>query len=162
MLALRYVYVLALVVWLGGMVVLGAVVAPTTFQVLQAQEPANGRALAGELFGATLARFHYVAYGAGVVLLLSLGTMAVLGPRPRQFAVRTAIVAVMLGVAVYSGVVVLGGIEAIQREVGALPSRLPAGDARRVQFDGLHQLSTRLMMFNMLAALVLLYWEARE
>ena len=35
MLALRYVYVLALVVWLGGMVILGALVAPTLFQVLQ-------------------------------------------------------------------------------------------------------------------------------
>jgi uncharacterized membrane protein len=162
MLALRYVYVLALVVWLGGMVVLGAVVAPATFQVLQAIEPTNGRALAGELFGQTIARFHYVAYGAGAVLLLSLGAMAVLGPRPRQFAVRTAIVASMLGIALYSGVVVLGRIDAIQREVGTLPSRLPAADQRRIQFDGLHQLSTRLMMLNMAAALVLLYWEARE
>src|SRR5687768_17124390 len=60
MLALRYVYVLALVVWLGGMVLLGAVVAPATFQVLQSIEPIAGRALAGEVFGVTLARFHYV------------------------------------------------------------------------------------------------------
>ena len=51
MLALRYVYVLALVVWLGGMVVLGAIVAPATFQVLQASAPATGRALAGAVFG---------------------------------------------------------------------------------------------------------------
>ena len=36
MFALRFLYMLALVVWLGGMVVLGAVVAPSTFQVLQA------------------------------------------------------------------------------------------------------------------------------
>jgi uncharacterized membrane protein len=46
MFALRYVYVLALVVWLGGMLMLGAVVAPTTFQVLQASAPATGRELA--------------------------------------------------------------------------------------------------------------------
>ena len=162
MLALRYVYVLALVVWLGGMVVLGAVVAPTTFQVLQASEPVNGRVLAGELFGETIARFHYVAYAAGGVLLLSLGAMAVLGPRPRQFALRAAIIAAMLAVALYSGLIVLGRIDALQREVGTLPSRLPATDARRVQFDGLHQLSTQLMMLNMAAALVLLFWEARE
>jgi uncharacterized membrane protein len=162
MLALRYVYVLALVVWLGGMVVLGAVVAPTTFQVLQAAAPAEGRALAGELFGATIARFHYLAYGAGVVLLVSLAAMAVLGPRPRHFALRSVIIAAMLAVAVYSGFVVLARIDRIQQEVGTLPSRLPASDARRVQFDGLHLLSTRLMMLNMAAALVLLYWEARE
>jgi hypothetical protein len=162
MLALRYLYVLALVVWLGGMVVLGAVVAPTTFQLLQASEPATGRALAGELFGATIARFHYVAYAAGALLLFSLVAMAVLGPRPPQFLVRTLIIVAMLGVAAYSGFVVLGRIDRIQAEVGTLPSRLPASDPRRLEFDGLHQLSTRLMMLNMAAALVLLYWEARE
>ena len=33
---------------------------------------------------------------------------------------------------------------------------------RRARFDYLHQLSTRLMMINMVGALLLLYWEARE
>jgi uncharacterized membrane protein len=162
MLALRYVYVLALVVWLGGMVLLGALVAPTTFEVLQASEPITGRALAGDLFGAILSRFHYVAYAAGAVLLLTLAVMAVLGPRPASYAIRSAIIAVMLGVALYSGFVVLSRVDAIQREVGRLPSRLPADDARRLEFDALHLLSTRLMLFNMAGALVLLYWEARE
>ena len=162
MLVLRYAYVLALVVWLGGMVLLGAVVAPTTFQVLQASAPEQGRALAGELFGTMLARFHYVAYAAGAILLVALAAMAVLGPRPAQFAVRSAIVGVMLLVALYSGEIVLRQVDALQQEVGALPSTLPAGDPQRVRFDALHQLSTRLMMFNIAAALVLLYWEARE
>jgi hypothetical protein len=162
MFALRYVYVLALVVWLGGMVVLGAVVAPTTFQVLQASAPVTGRALAGELFGDILARFHYVAYGAGATLLVTLGIMAVLGPRPPAFAVRVLLVAVMLGIALYSGVVVLGAVDAIQLEIGGLASQLPPDDARRIRFDQLHQLSTRLMMTNAVAALALLYWEARE
>jgi uncharacterized membrane protein len=162
MLALRYVYVLALVVWLGGMVLLGALVAPTTFEVLQASEPVTGRALAGDLFGAILSRFHYVAYGAGVILLVTLAVMAVLGPRPVSYAVRSAIIVLMLGVAVYSGLVVLRRVDAIQREIGGVPSRLAPDDARRVEFDALHVLSTRLMLLNMAGALVLLYWEARE
>jgi uncharacterized membrane protein len=162
MLALRYVYVLALVVWLGGMVVLGAIVAPTTFQVLQASAPVEGRELAGELFGTLLARFHYVAYAAGALLLVTLAAMALLGPRPRGFAVRTAIAGVMLLVALYSGFIVLGTIEAIQGEVEGLPSRLAADDPRRVRFDQLHVLSTRLMMVNIVGALALLYWEARS
>ena len=162
MLALRYVYVLALMVWLGGMVLLGALVAPTTFEVLQASVPLTGRELAGNLFGAILSRFHYVAYGAGAVLLLTLAVMAVLGPRPASYAIRSAIILAMLGVAAYSGFVVLRRVDAIQREVGHLPSQLPAGDARRTEFDALHLLSTRLMMLNMAGALVLLYWEARE
>jgi uncharacterized membrane protein len=162
MLALRYMYILALVVWLGGMVLLGALVAPTTFEVLQASEPIAGRALAGDLFGAILGRFHYVAYVAGAVLLLTLAVMAVLGPRPASYGIRSAIIAVMLGVALYSGFIVLRRVDAIQQEVGRLPSLLPAGDARRVEFDALHLLSTRLMLLNMVGALALLYWEAGE
>jgi hypothetical protein len=146
-LALRYVYVLALALWLGGMVVLGAVVAPL---------------LGGAVFGAILSRFHYIAYGAGTLALLSLAAMALLGPRPRGFAVRSAIVGFMLLVALYSGVVVLSEADAIQAEVVGLPSSLPADGARRARFDELHQLSTQLMMVNIIGALVLLYWEARE
>jgi uncharacterized membrane protein len=162
MVAVRYVYVLALAVWLGGMAVLGAIVAPATFQILQASAPENGRALAGELFGAMLARFHYVAYGSGAILLIALIAMRVLGPKPKAFAVRAGLVLLMLIIAVYSGVVVLGTIDAIQAEAGGLPSLLAAGDPRRVRFDELHRLSTRLMMANIVGTLVLLYWEARE
>jgi hypothetical protein len=161
MVALRYVYLLALVVWLGGMVILGALVAPTTFQVLQSIEPSTGRALAGEVFGVAIARFHYVAYGAGGLLLATLAAMTRLGQRPVGSVVRSALVAYMLAAALYSGFVVLTRIDAIQREVGGLASTLPDGDARRVEFDDLHLLSTRLMMLNMAGGLVLLYWEAR-
>jgi hypothetical protein len=177
MVALRYVYVLALAAWLGGMVVLGAVVAPTTFQVLapstveglapssaegQASAPGNRRALAGEVFGAILARFHYVAYAAGGTLLLALVAMRILGPRPHAFAFRAVLVLAMLLVALYSGIVILGTIDAIQASAGGLPSLLPVGDSRRIRFDELHRLSTRLMMANIAGTLVLLYWEARE
>lgn len=162
MLALRYVYLLGLVVWLGGIAVLGAIVAPTTFEVLQAADPASGRELGGAVFGAIVARFYYVQYGAAAVLLLSMAGMGLLGPRPRASAIRAAIIAVMLAVAIYSGVIVLGNIEAVQREAGGLTSRLAATDQRRIRFDQLHNLSTNLMLFNMAGALVLLYWEARE
>lgn len=147
MLALRYVYVLALAIWLGGMVVLGAVVAPL---------------LGGAVFGAILWRFHYVAYGAGLLALVTLSAMALLGPRPRGFAVRSSIVGLMLVVALYSGFAVLREADAIQQGVAGLPSSLPTGDARRVRFDELHQRSTQLMMVNIAGALMLLYWEARE
>jgi len=161
-LALRLVYVLALAVWLGGMTILGAVVAPTIFQTLQSAEPSSGRALAGLAFSAILTRFHFVAYGCGFLLLVTLIAMALLGPRPKHVAIRCGIVVGMLLVSAYSGVAVLGEIETIQRDVGALPSHLPEGDPRRVRFDALHQLSTRLMMVDLIAALALLYWEARE
>ena len=162
MLALRYLYLLALTVWLGGMVILGALVAPATFEVLQAAEPVSGRELGGAVFGTIIARFHYVQYGAGAVLLLTMAGMGLLGPRPRASAIRAGLIAAMLAIAVYSGVSVLGNIDAIQQEVGGLTSRLAADDPRRIRFDELHSLSTNLMLLNMAGALALLYWEARE
>jgi hypothetical protein len=171
---LRYAYVLALAVWLGGMVALGAVVAPSVFQTLPALEPETGRALAGAAFGSALARFHYVAYAAGGVMLVTLVAMALLGPRPKSFAIRAGIVTVMLLIAAYSGLAVLTEIDGIQQQVAAsgearrhnpsltLPSQLGSGDARRIRFDELHVLSTRLMMINLAGALLLVVWEARE
>jgi len=160
--ALRYVYLVALAVWLGGMIALGMTVAPSLFQTLPTLSPQDGRAFAGETFKVVLTRFHTVEYACGGTAIVALMAMAVLGPRPRHFSVRALILAVMLGVSIYSGRRVLGGIDAIQAEVGTLPSRLPAGDARRVRFDELHRLATILMMVNIVGALSLLGWEAAD
>ena len=88
--------------------------------------------------------------------------MARLASRPAGYAVRGALVACMLAAALYSGLVVLTRIDAIQRDVGVLVSSLPAGDTRRLEFDRLHLLSTRLMMLSLVGGLALVYWEARE
>jgi len=68
----------------------------------------------------------------------------------------------MLLVALYSGLIVLREANAIQLEIGGVSSSLPVDDTRHARFDELHQLSTQLMMVNIIGALVLLYWEARE
>ena len=162
MFILRYVYMLALVVWLGGMIVLGAVVAPSTFQVLQMLEPESGRVLAGEVFGTSLARFSYVSYAAAGLMIITLTGMGVLGPRPRPFLLRGIIIAAMLGIALYAGVIVANQIAVVQQEAGGQPSLLPASDPRRVRFDALHRLSERLMLVNVIGALALLFWEAKK
>ena len=160
--ALRYAYLVALAVWLGGMIALGMTVAPALFQTLPSLSPEDGRAFAGETFKVVLTHFQTVTYVCGGTAFVALVVMALLGPRPRHFSVRTLILAAMLGVSIYSGRRVLGAIDAVQAEVGTLPSRLPAGDARRVRFDELHRLATILMMANIVGALVLLGWEAAE
>ena len=125
MIAIRYVALTALVVWLGGMVILGLLVAPSTFGVLQAADPANGRMLAGAVFGTILRRFHYVAYACGAILYIALFVMKFVGPPPQAFVLRAAIVFVMLVVALYSGVPVTRELEQIQSQVSGPVSRLP-------------------------------------
>lgn len=158
MIALRYASLLALVVWLGGIVVIAALVAPVTFGVLQAQVPAGGRALAGGVMTELFRRFYLVAVTCGVVLLVSFVAQAVLGPRPRQFAIRTAIAAAMLAFTVYGGSVVSPRLNRLRSAVSAASPDDPV----RAQFGRLHGISTTLMLVTAVGGLVLLFWEARE
>jgi hypothetical protein len=162
MLALRYAALLMLVVWVGGLVALGAVAAPEIFAVLAAREAADGRLLAGAVFGETLRRFHFVTYSAGGVLLLTLVLRRILGPRPLRFAWRLAIALLMLAATIASGWFVAGRITHLQQTMSVAPSRLAADDPRRLEFGRLHALSTGLQLVPLLGGLALMYWELKE
>ena len=162
MLALRYVSLLSLVVWVGGLVALGAIAAPATFDVIAARQVPEGRVLAGAIFGVILRQFHYVSYACGVVMPLALTARAILGPRPRRFALRLATAALMLAAVVYSGMIVSPRIDALQQRVGVAPSSLPEGDPRRVEFGRLHGLSTGIQLVPLLGGLFLLFYELRD
>src|SRR5215471_18922272 len=162
MLALRYVALVALVVWVGGLIALGAIAAPAIFDVVGAQPIADGRLLAGATFGEILRRFTLVSYGAGILLLGTLVVRAILGPRPRRFAWRAALATVMLATTAYAGIVVAGRIRDIQREIHVAPSSLPENDPRRIEFGRLHGLSTSLQLVPLVGGLALMYWELKE
>jgi hypothetical protein len=161
-LALRFVALLTLVIWIGGLLALGAIAAPSIFDVLAVTQPDHGRLLAGALFGEILRRFHLVSYAAGGLLLATLILRRVLGPGPRRFAWRAGLVTLMLAASGYSGLVVAGRIARLQREIGVAPSSLPDKDARRVEFGRLHGLSTALELVPLLGGLMLVYWEIAE
>jgi hypothetical protein len=162
MLALRFAGLLALAVWVGGLVALGAIAAPAIFDVVTLRPIADGRALSGAIFGEILRRFHLVAYGCAAGVIGSLITRAVLGPRPRWFAVRLAIAAVMLAATAYSGLVVSPRIERLRADIGVSPSSLADHDPRRAAFGQLHGLSTTLLLVPLIGGLLLLQFEARE
>jgi hypothetical protein len=162
MLALRYLALLALVVWIGGLLALGGIAAPVSFDVTGARHVADGRLLAGALFGEMLRRFTIVSCAAGIVLLGTLLTRAILGPRPRRFAWRAAVATIMLAAGAYSGIVVAGQIRTLQAEIRVAPSSLPENDPRRIEFGRLHGLSSSLELIPLLGGLALMYWELKE
>jgi hypothetical protein len=160
--AIRFIALASLVIWLGGMVVLGLLVAPSTFRVLQAQDPVAGRVLAGALFGDILRRFYLLEYACGALIVACLFIVKFVGPPPRAFALRAAIVVVMLGIAGYAGIPVAHGIADLQSRASGPINKLPETDPLRVRFDRLHATSTTLMTINMVLGLVLLSWYVRE
>jgi hypothetical protein len=158
MIALRYVYVLALVVWVGGALTIGGVVAPSVFAVLDGTDTR----LAATLVGEVLRRFHHVTYAAGAILLSTLILMKVVGPRPRGFGIRLGLVGAMLGFTLAAGLWIDPWIAGMRAEIGVPVRTLAADDARRVRFGQLHGLSTALMAATAVGGLVLCYWETRE
>jgi hypothetical protein len=162
MVALRYAALLALAVWVGGLAVLGGVAAPSIFDVVAARQVADGRLLAGAIFGEALRRFHLLSYACGGLFIVTFIARAVLGPRPRRFGVRLAIATLMLAATVFSGVVVSGRIERTRADIGVAPSSLAEQDPRRVAFGRLHALSTALQTVPLLGGLALLFLDIRE
>ncbi|HEX5474056.1 MAG TPA: DUF4149 domain-containing protein [Vicinamibacterales bacterium] len=163
MLALRYIALLALVLWIGGLVALGGFAAPAIFGVIGARDPAGGRLLAGAVFGETLGRFFLLTYAAGAILLLAMIARAVLGPRPRRFAWRAGLACVMLLSTLYSGLVLVREIDGVQAQIGdRAPSSLPADNPLRLEFGRLHAATSGLQVVPLLGGLALLYWEAKE
>jgi len=161
MLALRFAAVLALVFWVGGLAAVGTLAAPAAFDVL-ASRAADGRTAAGAVVGETLRRFHHVAYICAAVLVLSLAIRGVLGPRPRPFGIRVALLAAMVGATAYSGLVLSPAIEQAQRTLGVSPTTLPAGDPRRVEFGRLHGRSVYVQLVPLLGGIALLFWEMKD
>jgi hypothetical protein len=159
--ALRWLYLVALAIWLGGLVVLGATVAPGLFDALAPTGVVQGRQAAGEAFGVILDRFHLVSYGAAATLVVTLVAMGLLGPRPRPWAPRLVLLLAMAAATLVVHVPVGRTMTRLQREAGGTPRQFDAQDPRRVEFEWLHRLSTALLLFNVGGGLVLLAWETR-
>jgi hypothetical protein len=81
MLAVRYVTLAALVVWLGGLVTLALVLAPSA---------------------ENLERFRMVGYVCGGIVFVCLFVLKFVGPPPHDFFPRIGLVALMLAVAIYT------------------------------------------------------------
>ena len=162
MVVLRYAYVVALVVWVGGLIAAGAFVAPALFGVLQAEAGTAGRVLAGAAFGEVLRRVLIAGEVAGVTMFLTMTILRLLGPKPLSYGIRAALIGAMLAVNAYAAHIVLPEADGLRREMAGPVAQVAATDPRRIRFDHLHSLSTTLVTAIALAGIALAAWEARE
>jgi hypothetical protein len=159
--SLRLAYLAALALWVGGLAALGAA-APVIFEVLQERLPGTGRALAGVLFGEVLGRFRPWLFASAAVMALALVGMALIGPRPRPYARRLAIIGAMVLLTYLATGPVRERIDRARDQAGVTMASLPESDPRRISFGRLHALSNVLVLGSVLGGLVLLFWEARS
>jgi uncharacterized membrane protein len=153
---LRYLMLLSLVLWLGGLVFFAFVLAPTAFTVLPT------RHLAGNVVGRALGSLHWIAIIAGLVYLassllysrFSTGTFDL-------FGARNVIIVVMLVLTMVSQFGIIPRMDTLRASIGEIDSA-PPEDPARMQFDALHQWSTRVEVTVMLLAFVVTYLTAQQ
>ncbi len=149
--------VLTLVVWLGGVIFLAFVEAPTVFS----PGLLPSRQLAGSVVGRTLDGLHSFAIASGIIFLITsmLYSSKVRGTT-HPFAARHLLIGLMLLITLVSQFEITPKLRAIRAEVGVIDN-LAFDDPRRAQFDRLHSLSEKLEGAVLLIGLVALYSTAQ-
>ena len=130
---LRALMLLALIVWIGGLVFFAFVLAPTAFHVLPNTE------LAANVVGPSLTALHWMGIVSGLVFLLcSLVCNFAKNGQTKLFSLAHVLIVLMLGLTGISQFVITPRMRVLRTEMntaGAPPSQ---------EFDHLHKWSERL------------------
>ena len=154
---LRFLMVLSLVVWLGGVIFLAFVEAPTVFS----PGLLPTRHMAGSILGRSLDLLHYMAIASGIIYLfasmlysrMSTGT-------PRRLAARHLLIVSMLILTLISQFAISPKMHALRAEVGVI-DEVPLDNPQRREFDRLHAWSEKFEETVLLLGLVAIYVTAQ-
>lgn len=120
----RWLHSVCLALWLGGLIGIGALVAPTAFHVVRINPGLAGNAalqtaLAGGIVGGSLRLFNVLCYACGLLLLLSAFLLVSFVPR-RWTLACAALTAILLATALYQGFSLTPAMDLAQQQ-GNLP-----------------------------------------
>jgi len=144
----RYTYMLALVLWIGGIVFFSFHASPSIFKVLPREQ-------AGQVVGDIYPRYHPLGY---VAYAIALGSLVALRKFGVAQSVRTAMIFLSLigGGQITLGAVVGPMVVEARDAVKAAPPG-PEKDRLEKRFRSLHGVSMLLNLALLMLGLVLLY-----
>jgi hypothetical protein len=148
--ALRTLRLLALIVWLGGLIFFGAVLAPVAFTHLATTHDA------GLVVGASLRILHLIGFVCGAVLILT--TLAL--DRAGRAFFFTVITAAMLALTAWSHFSIIPRMESDRLAAGEITPQCASPAC--TDFNRLHPLSEHIEEAVMLGGLALTVMLARE
>ena len=153
---LRFLMLLSLVCWIGGLIFFAFVVAPTAFSVLPTSH------LAGNVVGRSLGKLHWIGLISGIVFLVSsLLYSRFTDGTAHVFAARHVLLCLMLALTLISQFGIIPRMDVLRASLGEVRS-VPLDNPERVQFDALHMWSTRVEGAVLLVGLVLVYLTAKQ
>jgi uncharacterized membrane protein len=151
---LRFLMLLSLVIWVGG-IVFFAMVAPTAFHLLPS------RLLAGTLVGNLLTKLHWIAIVSSIVFLASsLAYSRATEGTANIFALRHVLICLMLALTLVSQFWITPRMVALRAEVSSFDTTATLNSPARMQFDALHVWSTRVEVTVLLLGLLVVYLTA--
>jgi len=151
---LRFLMLLSLIAWIGGLIFFAFVLAPTAFQVLPSTH------LAGNVVGRSLSKLHWIAMFSGIIFLISsLLYSRLTDGTAHLFAMRHVLICVMLGLTLLSQFWMIPRMDTLRAQVGDFAT-VTLDNPARVQFDALHVWSTRVEGAVLLLGLVVIYLTA--
>jgi hypothetical protein len=149
---------LSLVVWVGGVIFLAFVEAPTAFRL----GLLPSRHLAGSVVGGSLNILHWMGLISGMVFLLSsLAYNQIARGTADAFALRHILIVLMLLLTAYSQFRITPRMVALRTSFVEI-DKIPLDDPGRVEFDRLHNWSEKLEGGVLLMGLVVVYLTARQ
>ena len=153
---LRFLMLLSLVCWIGGLIFFAFVLAPTAFSVLPTTH------LAGNVVGRALGKLHWIGIASGIVFLASsLLYSRLTDGTAHVFAARHVLLCLMLALTLISQFGIIPRMDILRASLGDVRSAA-IDNPQRVQFDALHVWSTRVEGAVLLLGLVVVYLTARS
>jgi uncharacterized membrane protein len=151
---LRFLMLLSLVVWVGGIIFLSFVEAPTAFRV------APTRHMAGTVVGTSLSILHWMGLFSGVIFLgSSMLHSSLTTGSARPLAARHILVFAMLLLTAISQFGVSTKMASLRTSFQDIDTVAPT-DPARMQFESLHKWSVRLEVAVLLLGLAAVYMTA--
>ena len=145
-----FLYLASLAVWIGGIVLVGIVAAPTIFRQLES------RTEAGDLLGAILARFDTFMFVCIAIVVITTviktGTSGLAGVLPW---VRIAGVVLMVAGLMWSTLIIKPQMTEVRTRIESFDASA-GDDPERAAFDTLHTQSRRSMSLALVGALLAL------
>jgi hypothetical protein len=152
---LRFLMLLSLIVWLGGLIFF-PVVAQTSFSVLPTPS------LAGSVVRRSLAILHWMGIVSGFVFLGgSLLYSRFSTGEAHIFSLRNILICLMLALTLISQFGIIPRMDTLRASIGQVDS-VPSNNPARAQFDALHQWSTRVESGVLLLGLAVAYLTSRS
>ena len=153
---LRFLMLLSLVAWIGGLMFFAFVLAPTVF----APGVLPNTHLAGNVVGRVLGKLHWIAIVSAIIFLVSsLLYSRITEGTSHVFAIRHILICLMLGLTMLSQFWIIPRMDTLRASVSDFAT-VPPDNPARVQFDALHVWSTRVEGAVLLLGLIAIYLTA--